>query len=479
MNQSTRYRRRAILLILIVAIVCLSFRKDPFSIPTPRGPPTASEHGQFWTGFYNILKSSAPDCNSPTRVEDHPEAIGFKPDALDHIILPEHIKVEPEDKEKLKKAHSHFVDAVSVPNAPRLAYQPGSRGIVSTAGGAYLPVFVTSLHMLRKTGSTLPVEIFVADASEYDAFICGSLLPSLNARCIVLDDILAHSPLAEGLKKYQFKIFSLLFSSFEEVLFLDADAFPMHDPAHLFASEPFTSSGLITWPDFWQVTYHPSFFEVSSQELPSTFRYASTESGQLIVSKRSHAKMLLLSAYYNFYGPTHYYPLLSQGHPGEGDKETFIAPSLILGLPFYAVSTGPAVFGYKTADGGWEGGVIMQTSPIWDSKIPEGESFGWGGKPNAPPESFLTCHANLPKLDPISVFGEGGLAWDPEGKPRRMWGSAEEMIKRVGYDIERDLWGAVEATSCELEGKYEPWDNMPKLCDKIHKFITDMTADEK
>ncbi|OJD21550.1 hypothetical protein ACJ73_07108 [Blastomyces percursus] len=481
MAQGPRYRR-GLPFILIALFLYFTLRRassssSSSSRPTNArdrpvsGAPTTTDHGKFWRGFHEILRAAEPRCKSPKRIEDHPEAIGFKPDEVDHVTLPQHIIVEPEDREILKTAHSRFTSLFSSPTAPKLRYTLGTRGIVSTAGGQYLPVLVTSLHMLRKTGSTLPAEIFVADKSEYDEYVCGVLLPSLNARCVILADILDYSPLDEGLKKYQFKIFSLLFSSFEEVLFLDADSFPMHDPINLFDSEPFLSTGLITWPDFWQVTYHPSFFYISSQKTPAGFRHASTESGQLLVSKKSHAQMLLLSAYYNFYGPSHYYPLLSQGHPGEGDKETFIAPAMILNLSFYAVSTGPAVFGYRKPDGGWEGGVILQTNPIWDSRLPDGEVYGWGGKPSAPPESFITCHANLPKLDPISVFGEKGLAWNADGSPQRMWGPSHEMVEKVGFDIERRLWGELRKTACELEDKFAPWNDKPKLCAKIEEFM--------
>ncbi|EEH21230.2 hypothetical protein PABG_03461 [Paracoccidioides brasiliensis Pb03] len=478
MVQGPRYRR-TFLLVLTTLFLYFTLRRTVFSSSADNdssesiqnGIPTTAKHGEFWVTFHEILKAAEPHCKSPKRIEDHPAAIGFKPDQIDNVTLPEHIIVDREDRAILKKAHLLFTSFLSDSTAPRLQYTPGTKGIVSTAGGKYLPVLVTSLHMLRKTGSDLPAEIFVADKSEYDEYVCGVLLPSMNAKCVILAEILDFSPLDEGLKKYQFKIFSLLFSSFEQVLFLDADAFPMHNPIHLFNSDPFISTGMVTWPDFWQVTYHPSFFEVSSQKVPTGFSHASTESGQVLVSKKSHAKMLLLSAYYNFYGPSHYYLLLSQGHPGEGDKETFIAPAMILNLPFYAVSTGPAVFGYRKPNGEWEGGVILQVNPIWDFNIPKGQVYGWSGKPSSPPESFITCHANLPKLDPMSVFGEKGLAWDGEGKPQRMWGPAREMIAKVGFDVERRLWGELRTTACEMEGKFQPWNDKPKLCEKIGQFM--------
>lgn len=485
MASMTRLHRRSIPLIIIALLLFVSLRRNlsrdtqdtkPIPAKLPEEPPlTLQSHGRFWSAFHDFLTTSDPRCNSPIRIEDNPKAIGFRPDAVDNIKLPEHIIVMPEDQEALRKAHNHFYQLISASSAPKLAYQSGSRGIVSTAGGAQLPIMITSLHMLRRTGSELPIEIFVADASEYDEFICNTLLPTLNAKCVVLEDILKFSPLVHGLKKYQFKIFSLLFSSFEQVLFLDADAFPIRDPTHLFTSELFTSNGLITWPDFWQVTYNPAFFHITSQKVPTSFPYAATESGQLLVSKKTHWKMLFLSAYYNFYGPSYYYPMFTQGHHGEGDKETFIPPSLILGLPFYSVSTGPAVFGYRKNDIDWEGGVILQADPVWDSKLKKGESYNWHDKPYSPPESMLTLHCNLPKLDPVVVFGDGGLAWTRDGKPKRMWGTEREMYEKVGFDVEKALWNELRTTACQLHGHYPVWAEMG-LCVRINKFIADMAG---
>ncbi|KAK7679537.1 Golgi alpha-1,2- mannosyltransferase [Cerrena zonata] len=49
--------------------------------------------------------------------------------------------------------------------------------------------------------------------------------------------------------------------------------------------------------------------------------------------------------YYNYYGPDYYYPLLSQGAAGEGDKETFIAAAHKLKLPYYQVKEFNREFG--------------------------------------------------------------------------------------------------------------------------------------
>ncbi|KAI5286749.1 hypothetical protein KEM52_001880 [Ascosphaera acerosa] len=342
-----------------------------------------------------------------------------------------------------------------------------------------MAVLITSLHMLRQTGSTIPVEVFIADESEYDPFVCDKLLPSMNATCINLSDVLAASPLRDGLKKYQFKIFSMLFSSFEDVLFLDADCFPLRDPVDLFDSQVYKDHGLITWPDFWKVLYSPYFFNITNQPQPADFPYASTESGQLIVNKKSHEMMLLLSAYYNLYGPDKYYKLLSQGGPGEGDKETFIPAAVSLDLPFYDVSTGPSIWGYWNRDHTeWQGGVMFQVDPIWDNKLPAFKKYrySWTKLPWAPANVYYFCHANVPKLDPISVFDKNGKVWNDKMKPRRMWETIDSMIERIGWDVEHALWFALRDTACKLEkGGYQRWEKRTEpLCPVITNYINEM-----
>ncbi|KAI5298210.1 Glucosyltransferase-like protein [Ascosphaera pollenicola] len=306
-------------------------------------PNTTSliDHAYFWQDFHPILRMSEPRMDGEIQVlgELPFKELGFRPDHPELFKFYDNVAIEKEDYRSLRKQHAKFLRYLRDGDAPHLPYKEGTRGVATTAGGPMMAVLVTSLHMLRRTGSTIPVEVFIADDSEYDPWLCEEFLPTLNATCINLSDVLKASPLRDGLKKYQFKIFSILFSSFEEVLFLDADCFPLRDPIELFDSKVYQDHGLVTWPDFWKVLYSPYFFNITGQHRPSNFPYASTESGQLIVSKKSHEQMLLLSTYYNFYGPDKYYKLLSQGGPGEGDKETFIPAAVMLDLPFYDVST--------------------------------------------------------------------------------------------------------------------------------------------
>jgi alpha 1,2-mannosyltransferase len=94
--------------------------------------------------------------------------------------------------------------------------------------------------MLRKTGSTLLVEVYIPKADNFDYRIYN-VLKDLKAQCIVL--------LKFGnftISRFQYKAIALLASKFEDILFLDADNFPIVNPSKFFDEELYTSTSLVT-----------------------------------------------------------------------------------------------------------------------------------------------------------------------------------------------------------------------------------------
>lgn len=224
-----------------------------------------------------------------------------------------------------------------------------------------------SVRALRAEGCELPVEILIPTMEEYELELCSRIFPAMNARCIYLPMQFKGEQLSATkleFSGYQYKCLAILLSSFENVLLLDSDNVAAYAPDHLFKHEPFLSKGLIVWPDFWKRSTSPDYFKIANIQLSQSELYPkydekygeyrpqeyelpldldkiplhdrvgampdpSSESGQLMISKRTHMKQLLLALYYNYYGPTHYYPLFSQGAAGEGDKETFLAATIV------------------------------------------------------------------------------------------------------------------------------------------------------
>jgi alpha 1,2-mannosyltransferase len=273
------------------------------------------------------------------------------------------------------------------------------------------------------------MEVFLANEDEYEDYICDVVLPSLNARCLVLSRILSVAP--AKVEKYQYKPFAMLFSSFEEILFLDADAFPLEKPEDLFWAEPFRSSKMITWPDFWGSSVSPLFYEITDQIAPPMGLRQSTESGELLISKKTHIRTLLLCTYYNYWGPSHYYPLLSQGAAGEGDKETFVAAASVMQENFYQVSEAICALGHGT-DGGMAGSAMAQFNPIQDFVLTSQGKWRIRGD-KAPAPSVFFIHASLirllfsmtvqstlllPTMAPTLVLGQFLKMWSRALAPR-------------------------------------------------------------
>ncbi|PWY82985.1 nucleotide-diphospho-sugar transferase [Aspergillus heteromorphus CBS 117.55] len=417
-------------------------------------------HIEFWRKFQPLLTTHQPKCEPPLRLGSAPSIRFEQSNPEDR---PELLDMLPFDVDAMRNAHSGFVDAINA-HPPQLNYTPNTRGLVSTAGGSYLPVLVISLRMLRRTGSKLPVEVFLANDDEYEDHICDVVLPSLNARCVVMSEILDAVSGTMEIQKYQFKLFAMLFSSFEEILFLDADAFPLQQPELLFTSEPFASTHMVTWPDFWASTISSYYYEISSQPYPETAVRQSSESGEVLISKKTHLKTLLLSTYYNVWGPDFYYPLLSQGAAGEGDKETFIAAASRLQESYYQVSEPICAIGHGT-EGGLAGSAMVQFDPMQDFALTRKGEWRVHGSTAPAPRAFFV-HANYPKFNPATVFEKQAVnpAYADDGSYTRAWTIPEDVIKAFGSDVEKGFWEEILWTACELEDKFGTWKDERGVC---------------
>ncbi|KAE9364666.1 glycosyltransferase family 71 protein, partial [Stipitochalara longipes BDJ] len=360
------------------------------------------------------------------------------------------------DVQSMHEAHSTFVALLSS-KAPALEYKKGTKGIVTSAGGPYFPVLIISLLMLRRSGSTLPVEVFLTTPAEYEPQICESVLPYLNAKCIILSDLLAGTPHNLPIKTFQSKIFAMLFSSFESLLFLDADNFPIHPPEDLFSIKPFTTHHLVLWPDYWTSTASPYFPTIVGLS-PDLIRTRPTiEAGQILVSKKHHAKTLLLAAYYNLYGE-YFYPLISQGGPGEGDKDTFAPAALVLNKKFHTVETPPVNLGDRIAGGS----ATIQYDPSIPYPCPESESKSELCKARP----FFVHASWTPKLNALRKI-----------ENTRRWGSEKNSREMFGMDIERVVWGYMVEVACN-DWEFTDWGKGNKsqtpVCEQSKKCFRDV-----
>jgi alpha 1,2-mannosyltransferase len=318
------------------------------------------------------------------------------------------------DLAQMRQMHVKVVE-----NLPELPFQLfSSQGIVMVGGGKFLRIVLHSIRMLRRSGTTLPVELWMADSSEYDSNFCREVL-TLQVRCRVLADYVGEGVIG----RYQLKSFAILLSSFAEVLYLDADNFSVRPLDHIFGAENYTITGVVIWPDYWASTVSPWLYYIINRSQ----RFMRTcESGQLMWNKHSHFASLTLACYYNFYGPDYFYPLLSLGAAGEGDKETFLLACDALGQPYTFIDTNIVTIGYNEVSE-FHGSGMMQADPQNISR-------------------YLFIHAHYPKMDGPNLFAEGTLQNSQGDRIPSFWGVAASDM--AGYDVETAAFEELAYVEC-------------------------------
>jgi alpha 1,2-mannosyltransferase len=178
----------------------------------------------------------------------------------------------------------------------------------------------------------------------------------------------------------------------------------------------------------------------------------------MLINKRTHLKTLLLSIYYNIYGPEYYYPLLSQGVLGEGDKETFMAAALVAAESYYRVKTGVIAVGRHN------GQEYMTTGMV--QHHPFDDLLHTGTNDMAVRPAFLP--SNSPKMNAGHLVDEGDL-FIVDKRRLRLWGSLEDQEKRFGYDLEKVVWELLVKTGCELENVIKEWKGRKRICGRLEE----------
>ncbi|KAI9643884.1 mannosyltransferase [Ciborinia camelliae] len=374
----------------------------------------------------------------------------------------DHLTLSDDDLNQSSTAHSKVLEILPEYD-DLITYQKRSRGIITVGGGTYTPALLVSIRMLRRTKCNLPVEVFVPSPSDYDPYSCDVVLRSLNAKCIILPQF-GNKTIA----RYQYKSVALLFSTFEDTLFLDADNFPVINPTSWFDSEAYKSTGMITWPDFWANTASPVYYRITNQVIPDVkTQHASTEAGSILISRSKHNRTLLLAFYYNLFGPGFYYELLSQnGIGGEGDKETWVAAANALNATYYQVRERNhallmveesreedvneiiSMVQYDFVKD-WELSFSPTTNNTEEKEQEqkEGETevnIEIPKSRNRQDAQIVFLHCNRVKMNPSEVLARLD---DFHGR-QRMWGTKQKTIDRFGRDIEAEIWEEVIEVAC-------------------------------
>ena len=357
--------------------------------PQPRGSlhrqpaPDEEQLSQLWHDVYRAYVSSGG-----LDVQVPPGERGFG--AMPHNdFVVDGLRMAPGAVAAAAGQWSGFLAAAPPYNATLFA----GRGIAIGGGGLqYITAAWASLRALRRSGCLLPVEMWFLEGEAPRAdpgSLSAPLLRALEAHGAVVRSVQeamgGDAMMASG---YALKPLALLFSAFEEVLWLDADNLALRDPTFLFDSPAVPPDApLLLWRDFWDGSGAPDAAAIlAGGGGEASFAAAmlhTCESGQLLLRKSKGWPVLMLVVYLNLQSPL-YYRLLSS-YMGMGDKETWPAAAAALHAPAAWVSVPPGALGVASAR---HADVLLVNAMLQHSPS--------DGQP-------LFVHANYFKLTPASA----------------------------------------------------------------------------
>jgi alpha 1,2-mannosyltransferase len=175
------------------------------------------------------------------------------------------------------------------------------RGIVICAdGNRYYKSATFIIKYLREhLNCKLPIEWFYIDDELTNNQINILENTYQNVKCVnaVSDEMeKLYGPIL-NIKGYELKPFSVLASSFNEVLLIDADNIPIKNVEKLFDMQIFQTTGSAFWCDYWSDWVDEEFYKI----MDIGFKQSSNdiESGQLMVNKSKCWKAINLAWYMN------------------------------------------------------------------------------------------------------------------------------------------------------------------------------------
>lgn len=383
------------------------------------------------------------------------------------------LQITPDQEEEMMRIHNELLNYYLTPQYPifanleksALKNTENNQGIVYVSGEKYYWLTMLSIKYIRDqlNDKTTPIEIFVPFRDNNDHHCNKISLVYPNVKCSYFSDYLSWQQMKK-LSGYQYKSLALLLTSFNDILYLDSDNIPIHNVPDMFKDPNYLKTGFISWPDFWKRSTNFKFYKMSglSNYANPISTLPSIESGQILIKKSTHLKTLLLSYYYNFYGPDYFYPIFSQGFPGQGDKETFYLASRVVNEKCF-VMTGQKTksFGYKDKKSMYVGQGILQTDP-------------------SNSEKYWFLHVNYPKLNVNDLLLNNESNFK-NGDPRKWMiirnaqddGKSNKFWKKMGEDLEFEVWNLmIEMLSVDFKGfaVFKEIGN-DEMCDHVKEHV--------
>lgn len=392
-------------------------------------------------------------------------------------------------------------------------FDASGNGAVMIGGAVHDDTWLAliSTRLFRKAGGVLPIEVMLPTKEDYykDKEICDKYLPQLNARCVVIEEVLnlqLSSDLTERefVHKYIWNNFnqvkrelSILLSSFENVLYLTPQNVmlkPMEDD--VFEKKLFKDYGLFIWNDyglrktltsFYEITdikignfkgkgyglpFTPNLLKESAElsaediktkvifhDLANTLPGKQNDASEILINKSKHLTTLLLSLYYNLNGEKAFYILLT-GNPNDihANKETLSAAAHVLDNSYYSINTDVDTNGYWY-DNEFHGVSMLQYDPIIDHYSYEAymEKFAkrknkltWKNyqkwlQSSSERRSPLFLNINNPALKPIELLQEKIVSKENGDRVRLI-----SDTKYFGGEFETSIWRVMNDYICYL-----------------------------
>ena len=198
------------------------------------------------------------------------------------------------------------------PHAPR---EYSGRGIiVCSIGHKYFTSAWVCINMLRRLGCLLPIQLWHLGKMKF-SWNMKRLASRLEVECIDASKLHKKFPVRTPYGR-ELKPYAILYSTFKELLYLDADNVPVVNPEFLFDLHEYRKKGALFWPDQNPANTTPKacvIWRSCGMRPPSEQEF---ESGQILVDKGRCWRALRLALWFNENSDFYYQYF-------DSDKETF------------------------------------------------------------------------------------------------------------------------------------------------------------
>ncbi|KAI8910747.1 mannosyltransferase putative-domain-containing protein [Entophlyctis helioformis] len=231
------------------------------------------------------------------------------------------------------------------------------RGIVMASGVWHSKLALHAATVVRQLGCHLPIELYYSGEADLPAQIRAVLETVPGLKTVDLSTIV--DTVSPGVSGWAVKPYAMLVSSFEEIIFIDADALFFQRPDVLFESAAYRETGAVFFMDrtlypgaetasrqfFLDMVPQPSEYAHRAGRLVPRLSIHEGESGVIVWDKRRSLHAMLLSCVMN---SSPYRDEMYKAY--HGDKESYWIAHEALNMPYRWLPGGGGAIGFVKAN---------------------------------------------------------------------------------------------------------------------------------